>query len=52
MVWLPCRVLIGDVPATDVVRAVSVLLGWCVVFVVVNRILWRAGLRRFSAMGA
>jgi ABC-2 type transport system permease protein len=52
MVWLPCRVLLGDVPTVDVVRAVSVLLGWCVVFVVANRILWRAGLRRFSAMGA
>lgn len=52
MVWLPCRVLLGDVPAEDVVHAVAVLGGWSIFFFVVNRVLWRAGLRRFSAMGA
>lgn len=52
MIWLPCRVLLGDVPTIDVVRAVAVLGGWIVFFGIVNRVLWRAGLRRFSAMGA
>jgi len=52
MMWLPCRVLLGGVPTAEVARAVAVLVGWCVVFFVASRLLWRAGLRRFSAMGA
>jgi ABC-2 type transport system permease protein len=52
MMWLPCRVLLGGVPPAEVARAVAVLAGWCIVLFVVNRVLWRAGLRRFSAMGA
>lgn len=52
MMWLPCRVLIGGVPPDEIARAVAVLFGWAAVFFVVNRLLWRAGLRRFSAMGS
>lgn len=52
MLWLPCRVLVGGVPPAEVARAVVVLLAWAAVFFVANRLLWRAGLRRFSAMGA
>jgi len=52
MLWLPCRVLVGGVPVAEVARAVAVLVGWGAFFLVVNRLLWRAGLRRFSAMGA
>jgi ABC-2 type transport system permease protein len=40
------------VPPAEVARAVVVLLAWAAVFFVANRLLWRAGLRRFSAMGA
>jgi ABC-2 type transport system permease protein len=45
-------VLIGGVPPDEIARAVAVLFGWAAVFFVVNRLLWRAGLRRFSAMGS
>ncbi len=52
MVWLPCRVLIGDVPVAEVARAVAGLAAWAAILLVANRLLWRAGLKRFSAMGA
>lgn len=52
MIWFPAKVLVGGVPADEVVRAVIIMGVWFVVAVVVNRLLWRAGLRRFSSMGA
>jgi len=52
MIWFPAKVLVGGVPADEVVRAVIIMGVWFVVTVVVNRLLWRAGLRRFSSMGA
>ncbi|HEY1100714.1 MAG TPA: ABC-2 family transporter protein, partial [Myxococcota bacterium] len=52
LVWLPARVLMGDVDPSVLLRGVVVMLGWCVFFFVVNRVLWRAGLKRFSSMGA
>lgn len=52
MIWFPARVLLGDVAPGDIGRAALVMGAWFVVAVVVNRVLWRAGLRRFSSMGA
>ena len=52
MVWLPARVLTGHVDADVIVRGIFVMAVWCVIFLAANRLLWRLGLRRFSAMGA
>jgi len=52
MLWLPARVLTGSVPLDELGRGVVVMLGWGLGFLVLNRVLWRLGLRRFSSMGA
>ena len=52
MIGFPCQVLLGGVPAADIARALLIMGGWFAAAVVANRLLWRAGLRRFSAMGA
>ncbi len=52
LIWFPCRVLLGDVDGAQIARAFLTMGAWFTVFVVINRVLWRAGLRRFSAMGA
>jgi ABC-2 type transport system permease protein len=52
MIWFPCKVLMGTVGNAELLKAAMVMGAWFVVVVVVNRLLWRAGLRRFSAMGA
>ena len=52
MLWLPARVLTGAVDIDVITRGVVVMLAWSVGFLVLNRILWRAGLRRYSSMGA
>ncbi|MCP4498914.1 MAG: multidrug ABC transporter permease [Deltaproteobacteria bacterium] len=50
MVAVPANVLLGrDV---DYSQALLVFLLWGVPFLVLNRVLWRLGLKRFSAMGA
>lgn len=50
LVYVPAKLLTGaDV---DLARAAVVLAAWGLVFAVANRIAWRAGLKRYSAMGA
>jgi ABC-2 type transport system permease protein len=52
MVWLPARALMGGLDDDMLRRGVAVMIGWLVVFVVVNRLAWRRGLARYSSMGA
>ena len=52
MIWLPARALMGDIDATVLSRGVIVMVAWGLGFFIVNRVLWRLGLRRYSAMGA
>jgi ABC-2 type transport system permease protein len=50
LVWFPAKLLVdGEV---DIVRAVWTLGGWLIVLGVLNRVVWRRGLRHYSAMGA
>lgn len=51
MIWLPARLLVGGVEL-DLVRAALVCGGWLVVLTLINRVVWRRGLRRHSSMGA
>ncbi|WP_259728303.1 MULTISPECIES: ABC-2 family transporter protein [unclassified Synechococcus] len=50
MVWFPAQLLSGG--AVPVLQGFGVLAGWGLVFVPIAALLWRAGLRRYSAMGA
>jgi ABC-2 type transport system permease protein len=60
--YIPARLLLDDGPVHigqgDTARtvlashALTVVLLWLVGFLLLNRLLWRLGLRRYSAMGA
>ena len=49
-IYFPAALLIG-LPE-DVVRGFLVMLGWSLLFFVLNRWLWRRGLKQYSGMGA
>jgi len=51
VVWFPATVLVEQ-NTIPFAQGVAVLLGWTLLFVVLNRFFWRVGLRRYSAMGA
>jgi ABC-2 type transport system permease protein len=50
LVHFPARLMVGA--EVDLLRGFSIMLAWGLVFLLVNRVLWRAGLRHYSAMGA
>jgi len=50
LINFPASILIG-LPV-DVVRGFLIMLGWGVLFFVLNRWLWRRGLKQYSGMGA
>lgn len=50
LVNFPASLLVG-IPV-DVGRGFLAILGWILIFLGVNRLLWRAGLKRYSGMGA
>lgn len=49
-VHFPAAILIG-LPV-DLVRGIGVMLGWSLLFFILNRWLWRQGLKQYSGMGA
>ncbi len=50
LIYMPARVLMGQ-PA-EIGRGLGVTAVWAGLFFVIYRLLWRAGLRRYSGMGA
>lgn len=50
ILYFPAALLVG-LPV-NVGRGFLAMLGWCVIFFVLNRWLWRRGLKRYSGMGA
>lgn len=52
LIWLPAKALMGTLEEGVLVRGLAVMTAWFIGFVVLNRVLWRAGLRRYSSMGA
>ncbi|MBW4601251.1 MAG: ABC-2 family transporter protein [Calothrix sp. FI2-JRJ7] len=50
LIDFPVSLLIG-LP-TDIGRGFSMTIGWTLLFLGLNRILWRQGLKRYSGMGA
>jgi ABC-2 type transport system permease protein len=50
LIHFPAALLIG-IPV-EVVRGLLVILGWGLLFFVLNRWLWRRGLKQYSGMGA
>ncbi len=49
---LPIEILMGRLTGAEIARELSVGAVWTVFFVVLYRVLWRAGLRRYEAVGA
>nr|WP_211178318.1 ABC-2 family transporter protein [Brasilonema octagenarum] len=50
MIDFPANILIGS--PVDLTRGFSLIVGWILVFLGLNRLLWRRGLKRYSGMGA
>jgi len=48
----PVELFLGRVPAGDVLRGLAVQAAWLALFLVLLRFAWRAGVRRYSAVGA
>ena len=50
LIHFPASLLIG-LPV-NLVQGFLVTVGWCVLFFILNRWLWRQGLKQYSGMGA
>lgn len=50
MMHFPAALLVG-LPV-DFAKSILIIIGWTVLFIVVNRWLWRLGLKQYSGMGA
>ncbi len=50
LMYYPAQVLLGR--PVDLVWVVWLLAVWSIVFLIINRLLWRVAIKRYSAMGA
>jgi ABC-2 type transport system permease protein len=50
LIYFPVSILIG-IPV-DLTKGFLAIIGWFLLFLGMNRLLWRAGLRKYSGMGA
>jgi len=51
LAYFPAAVFLGKVTGPELVRGLAVQLGWVVCFVVLSRLAWRHGVRRYSGFG-
>jgi ABC-2 type transport system permease protein len=52
IVYYPARVLTGVLEPAEIVRVVLVQLAWLVGLWLLSRLMWRAGLKKYGAVGA
>jgi len=50
LIYFPANILIGR--EVDLVQGFLAIAGWSLIFLAINRWLWRRGLRQYSGMGA
>ncbi|MBE7380713.1 MAG: ABC-2 family transporter protein [Leptolyngbya sp. SIO1E4] len=50
LIYFPANVIIGQ--PTDMIQGFLAIAGWSLIFLALNRWLWRRGLRQYSGMGA
>ncbi|XTZ12650.1 MAG: ABC-2 family transporter protein, partial [cyanobacterium endosymbiont of Rhopalodia inflata] len=36
----------------NIIHGLLIMMGWCIIFFVINRWLWRRGIKQYSGMGA
>jgi ABC-2 type transport system permease protein len=51
MLSFPVEVAVGSLSQSDVIAGYSLQVGWIVVFAVIAALLWRRGIRRYTAVG-
>ncbi len=52
MVYYPAKVLTGALEPSQTLRVIGILLAWIVFFTILRAVLWRAGLKKYGAVGA
>jgi ABC-2 type transport system permease protein len=52
MVAFPVDTALGRLSATEILFGYAIQAGWIVAALAVLRVAWRAGVRRYSAVGA
>jgi ABC-2 type transport system permease protein len=50
LIYLPVKVLLGDL--SGVIQGCLIMTAWFIGFYILNRFLWKQGLKRYSGMGA
>lgn len=51
LAYFPAAVFLGKIQGDDLVRGLWIEAGWLIFFAVLCRLMWNAGLRRYSAYG-
>lgn len=51
LAYFPAAVLLGKIEGWDLVRGLAIEAGWVVVFIILSRVLFHYGTRRYSAFG-
>jgi ABC-2 type transport system permease protein len=49
--YWPCAILMGKVPAEQLPQVLGLGVLWVLVFYAISQVMWRAGLKRYSAVG-
>jgi ABC-2 type transport system permease protein len=51
MVGFPVEILTGQIASAEVATGFAIQAAWLIVAVVIYRLVWRSGLKRYSAIG-
>jgi len=51
LAYFPAAVFLGKVEGAEMYQGLAVLTGWVVFFIVLSRVLWWRGVKRYSGYG-
>jgi ABC-2 type transport system permease protein len=49
---IPVQILLGKIAAGGIILGFAKQIGWIIILTGLRQVMWRAGLKRFSAVGA
>jgi ABC-2 type transport system permease protein len=49
--YFPIQALVGDLPARQLLAGLGMQIAWILIGTLLVRVMWRHGIRRFSAVG-
>ncbi len=51
MIYYPIKILMGDIVLEEFIKSYGIFIFWIIIFLILNKFLWKKGLKQYEAVG-